>query len=138
MTRVATRMSAEARDTRKRFWGALSARLVKTAMMTRTLPKTVKSLATPCPSLPAARALCHTHTHSLTALPFHTHCCAADVHFALYLTALPSAELCSGVCTASAVSCASLSYLNKWVWMELQGQHPAAGCAEQHAEHHQP
>lgn len=47
MTSVATRMSAEASDTRKRFWGALSARLVNTAMMTSTLPNTVSSMSRP-------------------------------------------------------------------------------------------
>lgn len=41
MTRVATRMSADARDTRKRFCGALRARLVNTATTTKTLPTTV-------------------------------------------------------------------------------------------------
>lgn len=41
MTSVATRMSADASDTRKRFWGARRARLVKTATTTSTLPTTV-------------------------------------------------------------------------------------------------
>lgn len=41
MTRVATRISADARDTRNRFCGALRARLVNTATTTRTLPTTV-------------------------------------------------------------------------------------------------
>lgn len=41
MTSVATRMSADASDTRKRFCGALRARLVNTATTTSTLPTTV-------------------------------------------------------------------------------------------------
>lgn len=42
MIRVATKISAAARETKKRFWGPLSERLVKTAMMTRILPTIVK------------------------------------------------------------------------------------------------
>lgn len=41
MTSVATRISADASDTRKRFCGALRARLVNTASTTSTLPTTV-------------------------------------------------------------------------------------------------
>lgn len=37
-------MSAAARETKKRFWGPLSDRLVKTAMMTRILPTIVISI----------------------------------------------------------------------------------------------
>lgn len=37
-------MSAAARETKKRFWGPLSERLVKTAMMTRILPTIVKRI----------------------------------------------------------------------------------------------
>lgn len=37
-------MSAAARETKKRFWGPLSKRLVKTAMMTRILPTIVKTI----------------------------------------------------------------------------------------------
>lgn len=44
MTRVATKMSADARDTRNRFCGAFRARLVNTATTTRTLPTTVPSI----------------------------------------------------------------------------------------------
>uniref|UniRef100_A0A8B9KB20 Uncharacterized protein n=1 Tax=Astyanax mexicanus TaxID=7994 RepID=A0A8B9KB20_ASTMX len=41
MTSVATRMSADASDTRNRCWGARSARLVCTAATTSALPTTV-------------------------------------------------------------------------------------------------
>lgn len=46
MTSVATSMSAEARETRKRFWGALRALLVNTATTTSTLPTTVPRMMT--------------------------------------------------------------------------------------------
>lgn len=44
MIRVATKMSAAARETKNRFWGPLSERLVNTAMMTRILPTIVKRI----------------------------------------------------------------------------------------------
>lgn len=50
-------------------------------------------LATPCSSLPAARALCPAHTYSPTVLPFPTHCYAADVHFASFPPP-PSSAFC--------------------------------------------
>lgn len=37
-------MSAAASETKKRFWGPLSERLVKTAMMTKILPTIVKRI----------------------------------------------------------------------------------------------
>lgn len=44
MISVATRMSAAANDTRKRFCGPLRERLVSTAMMTRMFPTMVKRI----------------------------------------------------------------------------------------------
>lgn len=41
---MATKMSAAARETKNRFWGPLSERLVNTAMMTRILPTIVKTI----------------------------------------------------------------------------------------------
>lgn len=58
MTSVATRMSAEARDTRKRFWGALRALLVNTATTTSTFPTTVPRMMTPTTSMMNADATC--------------------------------------------------------------------------------
>ena len=46
ITEVATRISAEARDTRNRFWGARRARLVNTATTTNTFPTTVPRMMT--------------------------------------------------------------------------------------------
>lgn len=58
MTSVATRMSAEARDTRKRFWGALRARLVNTATTTSTFPTTVPRMMTETTSTMNTDATC--------------------------------------------------------------------------------
>lgn len=58
MTSVATSMSAQARDTRKRFWGALRARLVNTATTTRTLPTTVPKMMTVTTSTMHTDATC--------------------------------------------------------------------------------
>ncbi|TNN64798.1 hypothetical protein EYF80_024993 [Liparis tanakae] len=56
-------MSADARETRKRFWGARRARLVSTATITNTLPtmvftkgqipKYLSSPLTQCPVVPS-------------------------------------------------------------------------------------
>lgn len=56
MTRVATRMSADARETRKRFCGARSALLVKTATITNTLPTIVTEIITITTSIMSAVA----------------------------------------------------------------------------------
>lgn len=58
MTSVATRMSADARETRKRFCGALRARLVNTATTTSTLPTTVPSMMTVTTSTMQTDAAC--------------------------------------------------------------------------------
>lgn len=58
MTSVATRMSAEARDTRKRFCGALRARLVNTATTTSTFPTTVPRMMTVTTSTMNTDATC--------------------------------------------------------------------------------
>ncbi len=58
MTSVATSMSADARDTRKRFWGALRARLVNTATTTSTLPITVPKMMTVTTSTMNTDATC--------------------------------------------------------------------------------
>lgn len=58
MTSVATRMSADASDTRKRFCGALRARLVNTATTTSTLPTTVPRMMTDTTSTMSTDATC--------------------------------------------------------------------------------
>ncbi|TNN62137.1 hypothetical protein EYF80_027627 [Liparis tanakae] len=51
ITRVATKMSADAKDTKNKFCGALRARLVNTAMTTSTLPNTVSEIMIPTSTL---------------------------------------------------------------------------------------
>lgn len=46
MTKVATKISAEAKETKNRFWGARSARLVNTATTTRAFPTIVNKMMT--------------------------------------------------------------------------------------------
>lgn len=69
MTKVATRMSALAKETKKRFWGGFSALLVSTAITTKTLPTIVniirKLTSTASPAMEAKEYLLSSENEEL-------------------------------------------------------------------------